>query len=97
MIKYYYTIYFIMAKAQQTTVRIKDLSTAIKALETLQAGKEKGQFQFATSVYDDFDNAIDNFKCAIAKTRGKKRNSIKMEIIKNEEESNFLARMAPKF
>ena len=36
-----------MSKPQETKVKVKDLSTAIKALETLQDGKEKGKFSFA--------------------------------------------------
>ena len=55
-----------MSKPQETKVKVKDLSTAIKALETLQDGREKGKFDFATSVYEDFDKTINNFKSAIA-------------------------------
>ena len=80
-----------MSKPQEAKVKVKDLSTAIKALETLQDGREKGKFDFATSVYDDFDKTINNFKCAIAKVRGQKRNSIKMEITQSEEEAKFRA------
>ena len=37
-----------MAKAaQRANVRIKDLTRAIKAIETLQAGLERGEFKFA--------------------------------------------------
>ena len=35
-----------MSKPQETKVKVKDLSTAIKALETLQDGREKGKFDF---------------------------------------------------
>ena len=47
-----------MSKPQETKVKVKDLSTAIKALETLQDGREKGKFDFAISVYDDFDKEM---------------------------------------
>mgnify|MGYP001174966778 CR=1 FL=1 len=80
-----------MAKAQETKVSVKDLNLAIKALETLQEGKEKGKLDFAVSVYNEFDRAISNFKCAIARVRGKKRDSIKMEITKSEEEAKYRA------
>ena len=80
-----------MSKAQETKVKVRDLSTAIKALETLQDYKEKGKFDFALSVYESNDKAINNFKCAIAKVRGQRRNSIKMEITQSEEEAKWKA------
>ena len=74
------------SKPQTATVRVKDLSLAIKAMNTLLGAKEKGEMEFATSVYHDFEKAIGNFQCEIAKIRGKKRDSIKIEITRTEEE-----------
>tara|TARA_B000000565_G_scaffold142016_1_gene107406 strand:+ start:628 stop:990 length:363 start_codon:yes stop_codon:yes gene_type:complete len=78
------------SKPQTATVRVKDLSLAIKAMNTLLGAKEKGEMEFATSVYHDFEKAIGNFQCEIAKIRGKKRDSIKIHIQHpTEEERNF--------
>ena len=73
------------SKAQTATVRIKDLNLAIKAMNTLLGARENGEMEFATSVYHDVENAICNFQCEIAKIRGKKRDSIKIEITRTEE------------
>ena len=78
-------------KAQRATVRVKDLTRAIKAIETLQAGRERGEFKFAMETYNDFDEVLDNFKCAIANVRGKKRNAIAMEIITDPEVQKYNA------
>ena len=77
------------SKPQTATVRVKDLSLAIKAMNTLLGAKENGEMEFATSVYNDFEKAICNFNCEIAKIRGKKRDSIKIQITRTEEERNF--------
>ena len=78
-------------KAQRANVRIKDLTKAIKAIETLQAGRERGEFKFASETYNAFDEVLDNFKCAIANVRGKKRNPLSMEIIADPEVQKFNA------
>ena len=78
-------------KAQRATVRVKDLTRAIKAIETLQAGRERGEFKFAKETYNEFDEVLDNFKCAIANVRGKKRNPLSMEIITDPEVQKYNA------
>jgi len=78
-------------KAQRATVRVKDLTRAIKAIETLQAGRERGEFKFAMETYNEFDEVLDNFKCAIANVRGKKRNPLSMEIITDPEVQKYNA------
>tara|TARA_A200000159_G_scaffold155148_1_gene168665 strand:- start:424 stop:702 length:279 start_codon:yes stop_codon:yes gene_type:complete len=78
-------------KAQRASVKIKDLVTSIKAIETLQAGRERGEFKFAAETYNVFDEVLDNFKCAIANVRGKKRNPLSMEIITDPEIQSFNA------
>ena len=78
-------------KALRASVRIKDLTRAIKAIETLQAGRERGEFNFARETYNDFDETLDNFKCAIANVRGKKRNPLSMEIVADPEVQKFNA------
>ena len=85
-------------KAQRASVRVKDLTTAIKAIETLQAGRERGKFKFSVENYNAFDEVLDNFKCAIANVRGKKRNPLHMEIITDPEIQSFNAEQfrAPK-
>lgn len=76
-------------KAQRASVKIKDLVTSIKAIETLQAGRERGEFKFATETYNEFDEVLDNFKCAIANVRGKKRNPLSMEITTDPEMQRY--------
>ena len=78
-------------KAQRAIVRKKDLTRAINAIETLQAGRERGEFIFAKETYNEFDEVLDNFKCAIANVRGKKRNPLSMEIIADPEVQKFNA------
>ena len=41
--------------------------------------------------YNDFDETLDNFKCAIANVRGKKRNPLSMEIVADPEVQKFNA------
>ena len=79
------------SKAQRATVRVKDLTRAIKAIETLQAGRERGEFKFAMETYNEFDEVLDNFKCAIANVRGKKTNPLSMEIITDPEVQKYNA------
>ena len=76
-------------KALRASVRIKDLTRAIKAIETLQAGRERGEFNFAIETYNDFDEVLDNFKCAIANVKGKKRNPLSMEITTDPERQKY--------
>ena len=76
-------------KAQRANVRIKDLTRAIKAIETLQAGLERGEFKFAKETYNEFDEALANFKCEISKVRGVKRNPLSMEIITDPEVQRY--------
>ena len=78
-------------KALTANVRIKDLTGAIKAIETLQAGRERGEFKFAKETFHEFDEILNNFKCSIANVRGRRRNPIVMEVISDPEVQKFNA------